>query len=265
MTQTVFSTAINVATMFYNAMQALFTVLLTHAKSWKQRRYKLLGYRWFWLGTITLFVALCMLTLIPTPINVGGSSLRGGSNTDAGPITPPPDGDKQAAPVAKKESGRRRAPHQSGKNIQEIDKAAAKRAVKNSQVVEFFKIYRDPENLNPHDLAKYWLPGSDALQDIGICLRHLRTEGWHYGVGSKLDRFEFRYVRLFGDHAEVGTTEHWFLPMVHVDGSPVEERNPDQGPYEVDYGLTKLNGRWLVATTTTPYVHKQEEIAEPHW
>lgn len=260
MTQQIFSTAINLATMFYNAMQALFTVLLANTQSWKQKRYKLLGYRWFLRATSALLIVLFVLALTPTSIDVENPSRPSGPKTDFG-ISTPRDTTKPPGRLAKKERGRSQAARsRSEKDSEEINKAAAKRAVKDSQIVEFLKMYRDPDNLDLHDMTKYWLPGSNALNDIDICLRHLRTERWHYGVGSKLDRFEFRYVRIFGDHAEVGTTEHWFLPMVHADGSLVEERNPDQGPYELDYGLTKINGQWLVATTTTPYVHKTEEI-----
>lgn len=244
--------------MFYSALQTLLTIVLTNAQSWKQKRSRLIGYRWFWRGTGALVVALCMLVWMPTPVQTPPLLSRPVKPADHGVFTAiPSTAGRDKRNFEKKASRGRAGPQQRARNTDEVEKAAAKRAVKKSQNVEFFEFYRDPDHVDRHELREYWLPGSEALQDIMICLNHLRVMGWHYGIGSKLIRFEFRYVKIYGDHAEVGTTEHWLLPMCHSDGSPVEERNADQGPYTVDYGLTKVKGQWLVATTTTPYAHKQ--------
>jgi len=234
MTQTVFSAVIALATLFYNAMQALLTILLTHTQTWRQKRHKLLSYRWFWRGTAVVVLATGALILFPARLN-----------TETGES----DEDDSFEHNHKKT--------EIGASGESAEVALVKRTIKESQITEFLKIYRAPAHFDHSLLKRYWLPGSEAFEDVQICLKHLRTERWHYGIGSSLLVFEFRSVNIFGDHAEVGTREHWNLPMVHADGSPVHERNSDQGPYEVDYSLTKVKGRWLVTSTTTPYAHKE--------
>ncbi len=134
---------------------------------------------------------------------------------------------------------------------------AIKKAIRDSQVFEFLELYGDPENPDEAKIKKYWLPQSEALADVRMCLAHLNEQRWHYGPRSKLLLFEFRYVRRFGDRAEVGTREQWYLPLYRFDGRLVTEENPDFGPYDIEYTLKKVAAAWLVETTTTPYAHKQ--------
>jgi hypothetical protein len=226
MTLAVFSVVIAVATLLYTAVQSLLTLLLTQTQSWEQKRNKLLGYRWFWrasIGVTTLSVAF-LLAVVVIRLQNWGQPLQ------------------DAVAEAASESE---------------DESEMKQVVKNSQVSEFLNIYGDPQHFDRRQLSRYWLPGSEARRDIDICLKHLNTEGWHYGVGSKLVTFEFRYVRVFGDRGEVGTIEHWYLPLFDLHGLRVTKRNPDIGPYNVDYTLKKTNGQWFLETTTTPYIHKQ--------
>jgi hypothetical protein len=138
----------------------------------------------------------------------------------------------------------------------QVEEANIRQAVKASQVREFLEFYCDPTRVDRAWLDEYWLSGSKARSNVETALQHLVGEGWHYGAGSQLMRFEFRYVRFFApDYAEAGTIEQWYLPMFHRDGSTVRERTADLGPYQIDYRLRKRHGHWLIETTTTPYVH----------
>jgi hypothetical protein len=132
--------------------------------------------------------------------------------------------------------------------------AEIKQLVKDSQIDETLVIYGDPENFDPAILTKYWLPEENrgrAIKDVKASIGRLRRRGLHYGSGSRLLLFEFRYVRIFGKYAEVGTREHWILPLCRKDGSLA--RANDFGPYDVDYTLEMKSGKWLLVTTTTPY------------
>jgi hypothetical protein len=76
----------------------------------------------------------------------------------------------------------------------------------------------------------------------------------HYGKDSRVERFDFRYVRVYSprDYAEAGTVERWYVPLRRSDESLVEGRNVYLGPYTVDYTLRKVGGRWLVEESSTP-------------
>src|SRR5262249_45558955 len=127
--------------------------------------------------------------------------------------------------------------------------------VKESQIWETLTLYSAPWNCDANDLERYWLPGSKAYVDVGESVSRLNERGSHYGFGAHLLNFEFRYVTLSRDglSASVGTREHWWLPVYTNDERPVSARNPDQGPYEIDYLLVKVNGRWYLKSTSTPY------------
>jgi DNA-binding winged helix-turn-helix (wHTH) protein len=137
------------------------------------------------------------------------------------------------------------------------DEAEVMRVVKESQMLETLKIYTHPESFDHSQLDKYWLSaeqGGKAIAQIEAAVKHLRDKGWRYSDDSRLDIFDFRYVRIFSprDYAEVGTSERWYVPTVRADGSRVENRNVYLGVYDVDYTLRKVGGHWLLEGDSTP-------------
>src|SRR6185312_17463268 len=128
--------------------------------------------------------------------------------------------------------------------------------------------YRAPWNCDVRDIERYWERNSKAFNDVLESASRLNERGWHYGFGARLLDFEFRYVRLSRDglSAEIGTRKHWWLPVYTSDESPVTTRNPDQGPYEIDYQLTKNNGQWYLKSENTPYSQwKPKHITCANW
>ncbi len=143
-----------------------------------------------------------------------------------------------------------------------------KKTVKDAQIWEALTLYAAPWTCDAHDLERYWEPGSKAFIDVGESASRLNERGWHYGSGARLLDFEFRYVRLSQDglSAEVGTREHWFLPLYTRDEKSLSIRNPDQGPYEIDYLLTKIGDRWYLRSENTPYSQwKPHHITCNNW
>ena len=140
--------------------------------------------------------------------------------------------------------------------------------VKSAQVWEMLTLYATPWNCDARNIERYWEPDSKAFKDVLESASRLNERGWHYGFGARLLNFEFRYVRLSRDglSAEIGTREHWWLPVYTSDESPVTTRNPDQGPYEIDYQLTKINGQWYLKSENTPYSQwKPKHITCANW
>lgn len=137
------------------------------------------------------------------------------------------------------------------------DEAEVMRVVKESQVYETLGIYTNPEAFDRSQMNRYWLPveqGGKAIPPIEASVARLRKNGWRYSSESRLEIFDFRYVRVFSprDYAEAGTSERWFVPTVRADGSRVENRNVYLGVYDVDYTLRKVDGRWLIEENSTP-------------
>ncbi len=137
------------------------------------------------------------------------------------------------------------------------DEAEIKRVVKESQVFEFLTLEIDPASADEKLLAKYWVPaeqGGKEIQSVKTSIKKLMNKGWHYGQESRVELFEFRYVRIFSpkDYAEAGTPERWYLPMHRTDGSRIEDRNVYYGVYDIDYSLRKINGAWLIEEASTP-------------
>jgi hypothetical protein len=140
--------------------------------------------------------------------------------------------------------------------------------VKQTQMWEMLTLYPAPWNCDARDIKRYWLVGSKAFLDVGESVSRLNERGWHYGYDSRLLDFQFRYVRISPDGASatVGTREHWWLPLYTQDEKIASKRNPDQGPYEIDYLLTKVNGYWYLKSTTTPYLQwKPKQISCRNW
>jgi len=136
------------------------------------------------------------------------------------------------------------------------DEAEVKRVVKDSQLFETLTLYKHPEDFDESQLKKYWLSselGGKEIADVRASIERLRHRGAYYGQESRLERFDFTYVRIFapGDHAEVGTLERWYLPM-YERNQRVLDRNEYFGPYAVDYTLQKVAGMWLIEKTNTP-------------
>jgi len=143
-----------------------------------------------------------------------------------------------------------------------------KMLVKRAQIWEMLTLYTAPWKCDAHDLERYWQPGSKAFLNVGESASRLNERGWHYGYDAKLLNFEFRYVRFTRDglSAEVGTREHWSLPIYASDGTLVPNRNPDQGPYELDYRLVKVNERWYLNASNTPYAQwRPQRITCTNW
>jgi hypothetical protein len=139
------------------------------------------------------------------------------------------------------------------------DEAAVRTVVKESQIEEMLNLYENPDQSDGSNLlSKYWVPGGEAVGDVQSGLRTLAKSGLHYGPESSAKRLEILSAKVFvGDRAEVKTTEQWFLPLYTKDGKRVSDRNPEIGPIEVNYALRKVNGKWLIQSSTTPYVRRQ--------
>jgi len=146
--------------------------------------------------------------------------------------------------------------------------AEAKLVVKQSQTWEMLSLYTAPWNCDGNDIRRYWEVGSKAFVDVGESVSRLNERGWHYGYGSRLLDFEFLSVKISQDgrSAEIQTREHWRLPLYTREGELVTSRNADQGPYEIDYLLIRLEDRWYLKSTSTPYVAwKPERISCRNW
>jgi|ERR1051326_4288438 hypothetical protein len=160
----------------------------------------------------------------------------------------------------------------SGPQISEVMQekliAEAKLVVKQSQIWEMLSLYAAPWNCDANDLPRYWEVGSKAFVDVGESVSRLNERGWHYGYGSRLLDFEFLSAKVSQDgrSAEIETREHWLLPLYTREGQLVASRNPDQGPYEINYLLTRLENRWYIKSTSTPYVAwKPKQISCRNW
>lgn len=140
------------------------------------------------------------------------------------------------------------------------DEAEVKRTVRDSQVFETLTFYTNPESFEASQLEKYWLPadlGGQEISRVTAAVQRLRQKGQRYGPESRLERFDFTYVRIFapGDYAEAGTIERWYVPL-YENGKLVLNRNVYLGPYTVDYTLRKVKGVWLIEKNTTPRPHQ---------
>jgi DNA-binding winged helix-turn-helix (wHTH) protein len=143
------------------------------------------------------------------------------------------------------------------------DVAEVKNVVRESQIYETLSLYENPNSFTDEQLNKYWLPaelGGKEIVEVKAAIGRLRREGKYYGKESKLERFEFTYVRVFapGNAAEAGTIEKWYVPLYQND-QLVTNRNVYLGPYLVDYALRKANGVWLLEKTTTPRPPEKQE------
>jgi hypothetical protein len=156
-------------------------------------------------------------------------------------------------------------------NFGELDESTIseiKALVKESQIWEMLTLYSAPWKCDAKDFERYWLPVSKAYLDVGKSVSRLNERGTHYGFDAKLLNFEFRYVKISRDglSANIGTIEHWWLPVYTRDQTLVSSRNPDQGPYEIDYLLIKVNDRWYLKSTTTPYTQwMPQKITCKNW
>lgn len=137
-----------------------------------------------------------------------------------------------------------------------IDVADIRQVVRDSQVFEFLTLDIHPDNYELQNVPYFWLPAESGGQEIlkvGERLKRLKDENKRYGGESRLERFDFIYVKIYapGNRARAGTIERWYLPL-YQNGILVPDRNVYLGPYSVDYSLQKFDGRWLIESTTTP-------------
>lgn len=142
-----------------------------------------------------------------------------------------------------------------------------KTLVKQSQIFEMLTLDAAPWDCDVQNL-RFWELGSKALFDTVEGASRFTERGIHYGPDARLLDFEFRYVWISPDglSAEVGTREHWWLPLYKRDGTPVSSPNPDQGPYEIVYFLDKIKNHWYLKSTSTPYMPwKPKQITCKNW
>jgi hypothetical protein len=113
-------------------------------------------------------------------------------------------------------------------NIVEIhtpfEELEVKRVVKESQLYETLTIYTNPDSFDKSKLSQYWVPvelGGKEIKNVEAAVDRLLKKGWRYETASRVELFEYRYVKVFapGDYAEVGTIERWYLPTCKEDGS----------------------------------------------
>ena len=186
----------------------------------------------------------------------------------------------QSARASKSTVSGETASGQSLIDIDKIDNSAApdqteeetalhlKAFVKQTQIWEMLTLYSAPWSCDARNVQRYWLAGSKAFIDVGESASRLNERGWHYGYDSRLLDFQFRYVRISpdGSTATVGTREHWWLPLYTRNEEVASKRNPDQGPYEIEYLLKRVNGFWYISSTTTPYLQwKPRQITCRNW
>lgn len=125
---------------------------------------------------------------------------------------------------------------------------------KSIQEWEHLVLYAQPNSCDAKQIGEHWLPGSRAFLDVMESASRLQELGLHVGGGSKLLQFEFRHVRISPDRrtAEVGTRERWIIEM--HDSQQTLARTADIGPFEVNYSWVKIEGRWFLERTNSPYV-----------
>jgi DNA-binding winged helix-turn-helix (wHTH) protein len=139
-----------------------------------------------------------------------------------------------------------------------IEESTIRGVLRDSQTFESLNVYVNPERFRRQELARYFVMpefGGKAAQNIEAAVARQLQRGLHYGSDSKLLSFEVLNVRIPapGDYAEVRTRERWYLPSYRSDGTRAPEKSPYFGPYEIDYTLRKLDGKWLVQFASNPY------------
>lgn len=141
------------------------------------------------------------------------------------------------------------------------DETEIRRAVQQSQAFESLVLYQRPASVSERDLDKYWTADKGVDKNIDRIriwngVQKLINEGSHYGPETKCSQFEFQKVDIAADHnrAIVKTLETWFIAKYLNDGSL--QKNRTVGPYFVSYILEKVDGRWLIAKSSTARVDR---------
>ncbi|MBA2749364.1 MAG: transcriptional regulator [Tatlockia sp.] len=137
-----------------------------------------------------------------------------------------------------------------------VDDAEIRQVVQDSQIFEFLTLNVHPEKVDAQSLPDFWLLAENGGQEIlkvRAGVKRMGDENKRYGDESRLERFDFTYVRIYAprNRARAGTIERWYLPL-YQNEKLVPDRNVYLGPYPVDYILQKFNGKWLIERTTTP-------------
>lgn len=136
------------------------------------------------------------------------------------------------------------------------EEAELRRVVRESQMLEFLTFYKRPDKVDKEALRTYWLSaelGGREIVNVEESLDRLLRRGWRYGQESQAEQFAIVSVRaLEVDLAEVRTRERWFLPLYDKQGRRVPGKNDYFGPYDAAYTLRKVDGKWLIAQSTTP-------------
>lgn len=136
-------------------------------------------------------------------------------------------------------------------------KEEIRRVVTDSQLNETLKIYVYPSNFDRSLLGRYWVPeskGGKAIVKIENSVRRLVDRGWHYDKESANEKLDILSIKVWpqGNVADVRTHERWYVPMVDAEGMPVKDREPFL-EYSCTYRLLRVDGKWLIMTTTVPY------------
>lgn len=139
----------------------------------------------------------------------------------------------------------------------ETPEEAIRRVVRDSQYNETLVIYVYPSNFDQALLSEYWVPedkGGKAILQVENSVRRLIDNGWHYAKESANERFEITSVTIFapGDVADVRTRERWNLRLVDENGWLVKDRDSIL-EYPVTYRVLKIDGKWMIQKSSTPY------------
>lgn len=119
------------------------------------------------------------------------------------------------------------------------------------------EVYKNPEDFDEAQLGKYWIPEEEdgrAIKKVRTAVARLKKYGLRYGSESIYEKLVFDSVKVSpsGRYADVQTAEIWYFPVYNSQG----ERTAMTSRFEdlrYVYTLKKLNGKWLLFSTTTEY------------
>lgn len=135
-----------------------------------------------------------------------------------------------------------------------VEAQKIKKVVLDSQLEEF-EIYKHPETYSYEKVTAYFMTveqGGLNLPKIDRAVNRLIKNGWRYSDETKSEWFEFLDIDIWGDSAEARTVERWYAPLIDKDGKLIPGRKPKL-EWRAAYLMKKVDGKWLVRETTTPY------------
>lgn len=118
------------------------------------------------------------------------------------------------------------------------------------------ELYKNPDEFDETELSRYWIPienSGKAIKKVVKAVNRLKRYGLHYGSESCYEKLTFNSVKIPSNkYADIQTTETWYFPVYDSQG----ERTAMPPRYEnlnYTYTLRKLNGKWLLYSTTAEY------------